>query len=346
MASIKDVARLAGVSISTVSRVINGRGKTSKETREKVWRAVEALQYRPNLLARGLRSQKTRLLGLLVPDIDSPFFARLAKHIEEAAYQKGYNLILCNVGEDPKKERDYLEVLIQRQVEGIIFPRVSDESLLFRIPQLAKVPYVILDRTLEKEEAPTVKLDNVAAGMLAATHLLKLGHRKFACITGPLKINVSRERLEGFLEALTQSGIPPEDVFVVEGDFKIDGGRKGMEKVLSHLSPPFALFCMNDMMAFGAIQVAKERNWHIPEDISVVGLDNNPLCEVFSPPLTTVAQPFDQIARSGIALLCKLIEGKKVRKKSIAVPPYLVIRQSTAPPGKQQTGEFSSKNSL
>ncbi|MEN3202123.1 MAG: LacI family DNA-binding transcriptional regulator [Atribacterota bacterium] len=335
MVSIKDVAKLAGVSVSTVSRVINKRGKTSKETEEKVWRAIEILQYRPNLLARSLRSQKTKLLGLLVPDIDSPFFARLAKYIEEAAYQKGYNLILCNVGEDPKREKDYLEVLVQRQVEGIIFPRVSDESLLVRIPYLSKIPYVILDRTLEKEEAPTVKLDNIAAGMLAATHLLKLGHRKFACITGPQKISVSRERLEGFLTTLIQAGISVENIFVVEGDFKIDGGRKGMERILDHLSPPFALFCMNDMMAFGAIQVARERGWQVPRDISVVGLDNNPLCEVFSPPLTTVAQPFDQIAKAGITLLCKLIEGKKVRKKSITVLPYLVTRQSTAPPREQ-----------
>lgn len=335
MVSIKDVAKLAGVSVSTVSRVINKRGKTSKETEEKVWRAIEILQYRPNLLARSLRSQKTKLLGLLVPDIDSPFFARLAKYIEEAAYQKGYNLILCNVGEDPKREKDYLEVLVQRQVEGIIFPRVSDESLLVRIPYLSKIPYVILDRTLEKEEAPTVKLDNVAAGMLAATHLLELGHRKFACITGPQKISVSRERLEGFLTTLTQAGISAENIFVVEGDFKIDGGRKGMERILDHFSPPFALFCMNDMMAFGAIQMARERGWRVPEDISVVGLDNNPLCEVFSPPLTTVAQPFDQIAKAGITLLCKLIEGKKVRKKSITVSPYLVTRQSTAPPREQ-----------
>jgi LacI family transcriptional regulator len=335
MVSIRDVARLAGVSVTTVSRVINRRGRTSKATEEKVWRAIEILQYRPNLLAQGLRSQKTRLLGLLVPDIDSPFFARLARYIEEAAYQRGYNLILCNVGEDPKKERHYLEVLLQRQVEGIIFPRVSDESLLFRIPSLSRVPYVVLDRTLEHEEAPTVKLDNLAAGALAASHLLELGHKKFACISGPQKITVCRERLEGFLARLAQEGIPSHDVLVVEGDFKIEGGRKAMETILSRSSPPFALFCMNDMMAFGAIQVAKEKGWRVPEDISVIGLDNNPLCEVFSPPLTTVAQPFDRIAKEGIALLCKLIEKKKIRKKSITVPPYLIVRQSTVPFRKQ-----------
>lgn len=335
MASIRDVAKLAGVSITTVSRVINKRGRISKETEEKVWRAIEALQYQPNLLARGLRSQKTKLLGLLVPDIDSPFFARLAKYIEEAAYRKGYNLILCNVGENPKKEKHYLEVLIQRQVEGIIFPRVSDESLFVRTPQLSKIPYVVLDRTLEREEAPTVKLNNRMAGSLAASHLVELGHRKFACISGPRNINVCRERLEGFLEHLQREGIHPEDVIVAEADFKIEGGRKAMEKILSLLSPPFALFSMNDMMAFGAIQVAREKEVQIPRDVSVIGLDNNPLGEVFSPPLTTVAQPFDRIAREGIALLCKLIEGKKVRKKSIEVPPYLVVRQSTAPPQRQ-----------
>ena len=139
MPSIKEVARLAGVSITTVSRVINNKGSVKKETAEKVWEAVHLLNYQPNLLARSLRSQQSRLLGLLVPDIESPVFARLAKHLEEIASKKGYSLIFCNTNDDPEKEKSYLEILIRRQVEGIIFSRVSDESLLFKTPQLSKI---------------------------------------------------------------------------------------------------------------------------------------------------------------------------------------------------------------
>jgi len=334
LVSIKDVARLAGVSPTTVSRVINGTGKTSANTARKVLQAIEKLNYQPNLLARSLRSQRSRLLGFLVIDIESPVFARLAKYIEEAATRKGYNLILCNVGENPKKEREYLEILIQRQVEGILFSRVSDESLLYRTPQLEKIPYVVLDRSLEKEEAPTVKLDNYQAGVLAAEHLFSLGHRQFACITGPLTIKICRERLEGFVETLQRKGIPQEDIFVAQGNFKIDGGRSGMENILFLPQPPTAIFCMNDMMALGAMWTIRERGFSVPENFSIVGLDNSILSEYSFPPLTTVAQPFDLMASRAMELLVKLIEGKKVRKKEILLPPKLMVRSSTAPPGR------------
>lgn len=334
MVSIKDVARLAGVSPTTVSRVINGTGATSSQTTQRVLKAIEALGYQPNLLARSLRVQRSKLLGFLVIDIESPVFARLAKHIEDAATRKGYNLILCNVGENPKKEKEYLEVLIQRQVEGIIFSRVSDESLLYKTPQLSRIPYVVLDRNLEREEAPTVKLDNYRAGALAAEHFVSLGHRYMACITGPLKIKICRERLEGFTETAQKKGIPAENLFVVEGNFKIDGGKTGMEKILALPHPPTAIFCMNDLMALGAISAIRERGSSIPEDFSIIGLDNTILSEYSYPPLTTVAQPFDQMAKEAINLLLKLIGGKKVRKKEILLPPKLLVRASTAPPHK------------
>ncbi|MGC8778430.1 MAG: LacI family DNA-binding transcriptional regulator [Candidatus Caldatribacteriaceae bacterium] len=334
MVSIKDVARLAGVSPTTVSRVINGTGTQRPETVERVLKAIEKLNYQPNLLARSLRVQKSKLLGFLAIDIDSPVFARLAKHIEEVAARKGYNLILCNVGENPKKEKEYLEILIQRQVEGIIFSRVSDESLLYRTPQLSKIPYVVLDRNLEKEEAPTVKLDNYQAGALAAEHLLSLGHRRMACLTGPLTIKICRERLAGFTETLKKQGIPEEAILIVEGNFKIDGGKKGMEKILHHPELPTAIFCMNDMMALGTMRAIREHGFSVPEDFSVVGLDNSILSEFSYPPLTTIAQPFDQMAREAINLLIKLMAGKKIRKKEILLPPKLLVRASTASPQK------------
>ncbi|MGQ9748052.1 MAG: LacI family DNA-binding transcriptional regulator [Candidatus Caldatribacteriaceae bacterium] len=332
MVSIKDVARLAGVSATTVSRVINQTGKTSSKTTKRVIQAIEKLHYQPNLLARSLRSQKSKLLAFLVLDIESPVFARLAKYIEESASKKGYNLILCNIGENPKKEKEYLEILVQRQVEGIIFSRVSDESLLFKTPQLDKIPYVVLDRNLEKEEAPTVKLDNHRAGLLAAEHLFDLGHRRFACLSGPLKIKICRERLEGFIETLKIKGVSFQDVHIIEENFKIEGGKKGMNIILSLPNPPTAIFCMNDLMALGAVNAIHERHFSVPEDFSVVGLDNNLLSEYSYPPLTTVAQPFDQMAKEAINLLVKLIEGRKIRKREIILPPKLVVRSSTAPP--------------
>jgi len=333
MPSIKEVARLAGVSITTVSRVINNKGSVSKESVDKVWEAVHLLNYQPNLLARSLRSQQSKLLGLLVPDIRNSVFAIIAKHTEEIASKRGYNLIICNTGEDAEKEKTYLEILLQRQVEGIIFSRVSDESLLFKTPQLSKVPYIVLDRTMEVEEAPTIKLDNYSAGVLAASHLLELGHQKFACISGPLKIKICRERLSGFLDTLGKKDLKIRKEFIQEGDFKIEGGRKAMENLLVFPRDeyPTAIFIMNDLMAFGAIQIAKEKGLSLPEDISIVGLDNIPLSEVFSPPLTTVAQPFDEMAKEGVNLLLKLIENKKIRKKLIVIQPKLIIRSSAIP---------------
>ena len=333
MPSIKEVARLAGVSITTVSRVINNKEPVKKETAEKVWEAVHLLNYQPNLLARSLRNQQSKLLGLLVPDIENPIFARLAKHLEEAASKKGYSLIFCNTNDDPEKERNYLEILVQRQVEGIVFSRVSDERLFFKTPQLSRIPYIVLDRTLEIEEAPTIKLDNYAAGVLAASHLLNLGHKKFACLAGPLKIKICRERFYGFLDTLEKSGIGLREEFIEEGDFKIEEGKKAMNRILnsSPLEQPTAVFSMNDLMAIGAIQAIKGRGLSVPGDVSVIGLDNIPLCDVVSPPLTTIAQPFDEMAKEGISLLLKLIEGKKIRKTTIVLQPELVIRNSTAP---------------
>ncbi|BER92329.1 LacI family DNA-binding transcriptional regulator [Atrimonas thermophila] len=333
MPSIKDVAKLAGVSIATVSRVINNSGKVSPERRSRVIEAIEKLNYQPNLLARGLRQQKTRLVGCLVPDVENLVFARLAKYLEEFLSAHGYSVILCNTNNDKNKEKNYLSVLIQRKVDGIIFSRVSDESILFMSSYFKQVPYVVLDRTLEIEFAPTVKLDNFLGGFLAAQHLVEMGHRHLACITGPLKIRLCRERLEGFREGLKVAGIDLHSEYIFESDFKINGGKEAALKMLATGGGlPTAVFAHNDMMAFGAMQAFRDKGLDIPKDISVVGFDNIPICEVVSPPLTTVAQPFEEMARLGVELLDSLIKGEEVTQKIMLVKPYLVIRASTAPP--------------
>jgi LacI family transcriptional regulator len=267
-----------------------------------------------------------------VPDVENLVFARLAKYLEEFLSAHGYSVILCNTNNDKNKERNYLSVLVQRKVDGIIFSRVSDESILFMSSYFRQVPYVVLDRTLEIEFAPTVKLDNFLGGFLAARHLVELGHRCLACVTGPLKIRLCRERLEGFREGLKVAGIDLRNEYIVESDFKINGGKEAALRMLATGNLPTAVFAHNDMMAFGVMQAFRSEGLDIPRDISVVGFDNIPLCEVVSPSLTTVAQPFEEMARLGVELLDSLIRGEKVTQKVMVVKPYLVIRSSTAPP--------------
>ncbi|HSV31314.1 MAG TPA: LacI family DNA-binding transcriptional regulator [Atribacteraceae bacterium] len=342
MTSIKDVAHLAKVSPTTVSRVINKSNSVTPLIRERVWKAVEQLNYKPNLLARSLRSQKSKLIGFLVPNIENPIFSRLAKYVEESASRRGYNVILCNTGDDPEREKVYLDILFQHQVEGIIFSRVSDESSLFKSIHLESVPYVVLDRALDSELSPTVKLDNFKAGYLAARHLVELGHQRIACISGPQKIKLCRERLAGYQHALLEAKILFPETFMVEGDFKIEGGYT---QGLSLLSKPFsdrpsAILCMNDLTAFGVMQAAREKGVTIPGHLSLTGIDDSPMSKIVYPPLTTVAQPFDRIAREGVEMMIKQIKGVKLRKKLIVIEPQLIIRSSTAPPTGNITEPF------
>jgi Transcriptional regulators len=336
MPSIKDVAKLAGVSVMTASRVINYRGSVSAQARSRVLRAVKELDYRPNLTARSLRAKKSQLLGLLLPDIENPVFASLAKHVEEEAQHFGYSVMLGNTWEDPLREARYIELMRGRQMDGLIVSPVSAEN--DEMLQTCNMPVIVLDRSLKHNPPPpSVTVDNTEIGRIAARHLLELGHRHFACIPGPLHIDVFAERLEGYREELNRSGQKLEAVISAGQIGKIDYGMEfGSELFRICHSRPLAVFCANDLTALGVIQSAQRMGMSVPNDISVIGVDDIPAGELTMPTLTTVRQPFPGIAAAGVKLLVDMLNDRSYQPENVILPPELIVRESTGKMLKQR----------
>ncbi|MCC8179821.1 MAG: LacI family transcriptional regulator [Planctomycetes bacterium] len=329
MTSIKDVAKLAGVSVMTASRVMNNSDSVSPEAKTRVLDAAKTLDYRPNLTARSLRMKRSHLFGLLLPDIENPVFASLAKHVEEAADKLGYSVILANTWEDPKREAKHFELMLSRRMDGIIISPVSTGN--DRLIRLSSAPVVLLDRSYNHvSPPPAVTMDNVECGRIAARHFMELGHRHFACIPGPLHIDVFAERLEGFRDELARNGNQLEAV-VNSGDIgKIDFGARSMEQVLRMCrSTPLALFAANDLVALGAMQAAARLGFSVPDDISIIGVDDIPAGVLTNPTLTTVRQPVAAIADAGVDLLVKMLGDKDFQPENVILSPELIVREST-----------------
>lgn len=330
MVSIKDVAKLAGVSVMTASRALNGGGAVSAEARRRVLQASQKLNYRPNLNARSLRVKETRLIGLLLPDIENPLFASLAKHVEAAAGECGYSVMLGNTWENPAREAEYLELMLARQMDAIaVVPVSGDNALRFAA---CPAPLVVLDRRLEAaEELASVTVDNREIGALAARHLLSLGHRNFACIAGPETVPVFVDRLEGFRDELVGAGARLRHIARVESVGNPGHGAEAAEHLLSETPLPCALFCANDVIALGAIRAAHRLGLDVPGDVSVVGVDGIPAGELSAPPLTTVRQPVREMAEAGVELLLAMLhpEGEEARPERGGLRPELLLREST-----------------
>lgn len=340
MASIKDVAKLAGVSIMTASRVINLSGAVSAPTRARVQKAIKDLGYRPNLTARSLRAKRSHLLGLIVPDIENPVFAHLAKHVDEEAQRHGYNVMLGNSWEDPAHEAKALEIMLARQIDAVVLSPVSAENdrLIADFP----IPLVVLDRSFRHQPPPTVTADNRAGGRLAARHLLDLGHRHFACVAGPLHIDVFADRLEGFRQELQQAGRDLGTVLTVESTVSTKpGAAAGRELFAASAARPLAVFCANDLTALGVIQAAYKAGLSVPGDVSVVGVDGIPMGKISLPPLTTVRLPFREMASAGVKLLVEMLRDRSQEGRSQVLEPELVERESTAP--YRKTGKKRGK---
>lgn len=335
MPSIRDVAKHAGCSTSTVSRVINRRDAVDPITRQKVLDSIDFLGYKPNLVAQGLRVKRGNLIGLVVPE-DSPSFSAIMHFTMQSARRQGYNVIFGSSHNDPDIEADFIDDLIRRHINGIIFSRVSDESRVLHKIERKEVPIVIIDRTLDKEGIPSVILDNYRAGEIAAEHLLELGHKNIACITGPLTISLCRERLKGFKETLEKNGvsIPPRMVF--EGDFKFESGLQGAAAFLKEDQVPSAIWTMNDVMAYGARKIMYEKNIQIPKEISLIGMDDLPFSHMINPSFTTVTQPFDELTEKAVELIDRQQTGK-LEDTTFVVEPGIIVRDSTSPPLKENT---------
>jgi len=329
MTTIREVAQRAGVSYATVSHVINKTRFVSDETRTRVLSAMSELNYRPNALARSLRIGETHTIGLILPDSANPFFAEIARSIEDRAFKLGYSVILCNTERDTHREQLYVDVLSKRQVDGIIFVATGDQadSLNFLIDQ--DMPVVLIDRDLPNIEVDAVLTDNQQGGYLATRHLIQRGHRRIACIAGPSHITPSAERVTGYLQALAEAGIPYDESLILGGDYHPASGQQVAATLLAHDFPPTAIFALNDLMAMGALRAAAEAGLRVPQDLGIIGYDDIEFASFTNPPLSTIAQPKDEVGSQATEILVKRITEKTNAKRRLVLPPTLIIRGST-----------------
>lgn len=328
--TMRDVASLAGVSVQTVSAVINGKPGITRGTTERVRDAIQTLNYRPFSVARSLRTRQTHTLALIVSDISNPSLAAMASAAEESARARGYTLVLYNTHDDVEREWSYIQSAIQHWMAGVlIVPAEYNPDCLLAL-QAAGIPFVTVDRRLDGCGGPSVILDHYGAGRVAAEHLIALGHRALGHITGPLRLRLARERLAGFCDTAQAHGLSSDTCCQVEGNWDCESGYQAMRRMLACRPRPTGVFSANDRMGIGAMRAMREAGLRVPEDISLVGLDDIEVAAYQSPPLTTVRQPFANMAVRAVELLIALLEDRAPEKPDIVIPPQLIVRQSTA----------------
>jgi LacI family repressor for deo operon, udp, cdd, tsx, nupC, and nupG len=334
VSNIYEVARRAGVSASTVSRVLSRPGVVSPDTRRRVLETVEAMGYAPNSVARNLRTRRSDKILVTVPDISNPFFSLIIQGIEGAAQRAGYTVLLGNTQHDEKHEERYARMLKRKEADGLIFlghriPRAAAELVAALAPRCAPVVHGC-------EYSPalgvaSVHIDNAGAAADAIDHLYSLGHRRIGVVTGPLISPLSRDRLLGTTERAKSLGAE-DDLIVRHGDFTIESGAMLADGLLARTDAPTAVFCFSDEMAIGVIASARRRGLRVPDDLSVVGFDDIRFARHLDPPLTTISQPMREIGEGTVRLLLEILRGDEIKPVSVTLPHQLTIRSSTAPP--------------
>ncbi len=331
MASLQEVAQRAKVSIATVSRVLNKSDKVVPETRAVVQQALRELGYRPSRVARRLRMKDGRahLVGLIIPDIQNPFYAEIARGVEDAAYAAEYALLLCNSDENPEKERFYLNVMLSESVDGIVLPPFDDTDAAVIEIAATGMPVVCVDRSMAKLKTDLVEVDNHRGAFEAVSHLLAKGHEHIGLIEGRSQVSTSRERRRGYLDALAEREIAVRKDLMRAGDFKQDSGRILANELLALRKPPTALFVCNNLMTVGALATIHQRGLRVPQDVAIVGFDDLPWAEALDPPLTVVRQPAYEVGREAMELLLKRIMDPDRAPVTVRLLPEMVTRSST-----------------
>lgn len=330
MTSLKDVATLAGVSPSTVSRVINGTIFVTEETRHRVEEAIATVNYRPNLLAQGLRLKATKNIALLVPEISDPsYYTLMIKYIEESAANHGLNLMIINTRNDYAREAATIDLLLRQRINGIIFSRVSDESHVVNLSRTITTPMVVIDRAFHNEKVPNVTIDNYKAGVMAAEHLIACGCTRIATITGNFKISLSRDRFQGFEDTLKKHGYELSPDLVFEGEFEYETGVAGVSKFLRGGIPFDGIWGHNDLIAAGAISTLLRQKLRVPQDVDVMGMDNLKFASMFYPSITTIGQPYRNMCEIAVDYIDKLTNGDDIEKFQVSLSPSLMIKESS-----------------
>ena len=336
--TIKDIARITNLSVATVSLVLNNKeGRVSEETRKRVLQVADEMDYRPNQLARGLVTRHTNTVGLIIPDVTNAFFANFAKNIQVTCQEAGYNMFLCNTNNLPEKDIEYVNALLERQVDGILLSlaATSDQSSAAECCDLMKKmgkPLVLIDRMVDDAEVLSVLVDHEMGGFLATQHLIQLGHTRIGCITGPMTVRSSKQRLKGYQRALKESRIEFDLSLIQEFRFEMLSDFNIVKKLLNEKVS--AIFAFNDLIAYGILQQAAQHGYSIPDDFSLVGFDDLPLSELMAVPLTTISQPIKAMSETAADTLIQMISKSNPELKNdgnIFFAPKLVERKSTSP---------------
>ncbi|WP_375750288.1 HTH-type transcriptional repressor PurR [Vibrio sp. HN007] len=329
MATIKDVARLAGVSTTTVSHVINKTRFVAEATQERVMEAVKELNYAPSAVARSLKCNTTRTVGMLVTQSTNPFLAEVIDGFESYCYRQGYTLILCNTGGIYEKQRDYVRFLAEKRVDGI-FVLCSDltTELQEMLESHTDIPKVIMDWGDWENQSDKIIDNSEEGGYLATKYLLERGHEKIFCLSGHLDKTLCIERIEGYKRALQEFDIEFNQENILEGNFECDMAVEAADRILELDEKPTAVFCFNDIMALGLMSRLQEKGMRIPEDISVIGYDNIDLAAYFSPPLTTVHQPKRRVGKTAFEILLERIKNKEHERRVFEMHPEIISRKS------------------
>ncbi len=329
IATIRDVARKAGVSVATVSRVISENGyPVAVGTRARVQRAASALEYTPNLVARGLKKHTSRTIGLIIPDISNPFFPAVARGAEDVASRHGYTVVLCNTDEQVRKEHQYLSLLHRQWIAGVLFATNKANTSLLRWLLEHEIPAVLVACDAASLPLDAVFVDSHRGAWLATRHLITLGHTRVAHVAGPPRMGAGRDRLLGYRRAMAASGLRVRTEWVVTGDFHAEAGYRGARSLLRRADRPTAVFAANDLMAMGVLRAAQEAGLRVPGDLAVVGFDDIPMARMVSPALTTVAQPTYRMGALAMERLLERVAGRRVGSRKITLEPELVVRQS------------------
>jgi DNA-binding LacI/PurR family transcriptional regulator len=326
--TIYDVAKKAGVSTATVSKIINNTGSISEKTKLKVQAVMDELQYQPSMIASALKGKSTHTIGLLIPDLSNPIFAEYAKYIEERAQELGFSVIMCNTDANPDKELRYIELLKQKQVDGIVIAARFNNIKLLKELIKEKFPIAVIAQDLPALPIDSVTVDDYLGGYQVTEYLLSLGHRKIGVVAEGDRS--SQERIKGYKQALVDTGLDVDEglIFVCQQPTR-ECARLNAGTLIDKEKNLSAIFGCNDLLAVGVIQAARERGLTIPNDLSVIGFDNTDLSEVMYPSLTTVQQPLKDIGYHVVDFLTQKIEGNSRTTHRVVLLPNLVIRQST-----------------
>jgi LacI family transcriptional regulator len=340
--TIHDVARRARVSTATVSRCLSGTGRVRPELSARVVAAARALRYEPNRVARSLRTRATRTVGLVIPDIQNPFFTGIVRGLEDVLLAEGYHILLGNSDDDAEREARYLRLLLAEGAVGIVFVPVAARPTSYAELLRSGVAVVTVDRLVDGLSTDRVSVDNRTGAEEATRHLLRLGHRRIAYVGGPSHLSVARERRAGFRDALRQARLPPGEALVREADFREAGGYAVSRTLLRNASPPSALFVANNLMTLGVLRCIHELGRRIPEDVALVSFDDMTWAASLDPPLTAVAQPTYEIGASAAQLLVDRLRDGEQPPRHVKLSTRLVVRASCGAGGQVRTGAAQS----